>query len=143
METKAVWDKESIHALLDKSDIAVIRGLQALYKRQTAAEQSAMTTKEHNGVGFNAKDAKVLSDIASRLPYYNNKMTARQTALVRDKLKKYWRQLAEIANESAKTPPVAQIAKPVVEIGKEVARLSPEKIPVPAIGRNHENWGLY
>jgi len=35
------------------------RALMAIYKRQTAAEQSATTTKHNNGVGFSKPDARI------------------------------------------------------------------------------------
>ena len=50
--------KDSIRQLLLSNDRAVERAILALYARQTASEQSSETTRESNGVGFNAFDAK-------------------------------------------------------------------------------------
>lgn len=90
-----VWNKASIVELLMQSDAAVVRALKTIYARQTATEQACLSTVEHNGRGFTGVDAQVLSDIAQRLPRYNDRMTPRQMNLVRNKIKKYWRQLLE------------------------------------------------
>lgn len=52
-----VWDKDAIHALLDRSDEAVARALMVVYGNQTADERAAFATKHHNGVGFTGADA--------------------------------------------------------------------------------------
>jgi hypothetical protein len=93
-ETK-VWDKGMIQALIVNSDKALARALWNIFQRQTAAEQSALQTIEHNGRGFTGTDAQFLSDVARRLPRYDFRMTPRQIAKVRPKMKKYWRQLLE------------------------------------------------
>jgi hypothetical protein len=96
MSTQKTWTREAIHDLLDRSDEAVMRALMTVYARQTDSERVALTTSVVNGVGFNQRDARVLSDIARKVPHYG-RMTAKQTALVRGRIKKYWRQLlAEI-----------------------------------------------
>ncbi len=74
------------------------RMLQALYSRQTSQEQSMQATVENNGMGFNGFDATFLSDVAEKSQQYKN-LTPRQAAVVAKKLKKYIRQLVEIANE--------------------------------------------
>lgn len=94
-----VWNKESILEALATSDKAVAECLQALYQRQTASEQSAMSTHVANGRGFNSRDARFLSDVASRMPRYGNTLTHRQTAAVRKALYKYHRQILEIIAE--------------------------------------------
>lgn len=90
-----VWDKAAIQALLDRNDDAVAKAVLTIFARQTAAEQASRQTIEHNGVGFSGTDAEFLSDIAKKLPLYNNRMTPRQIAKVRPKMKKYWRQLLQ------------------------------------------------
>lgn len=90
-----VWDKASIIDLLETNDAAVIRALKSIYARQTADEQRTNDTRHRNGIGFTGADAPILSDIAQRLPRYNDHLTPKQLRLVRAKLRKYWRQLLE------------------------------------------------
>lgn len=99
-----MWDKEAINALLDRSDKAVMKALLQLYARQTESERQMQTTTDANGVGFNYRDAEVLCDIAKRVRQWG-RLTPKQTELVRGRIKKYWRQLAEIANASGKPVP--------------------------------------
>jgi hypothetical protein len=90
-----VWNKESIQALLLKSPEACARALTLLLARQTASEQVSQETRELNNRGFTAFDAPVLTDIAKRLPRYNNHLTPNQFNMVKHRLKKYWRQILE------------------------------------------------
>jgi hypothetical protein len=90
-----VWTREMVLNLLARSDTAVVRALQTLYARQTADEQQDKTTRVRNGRGFNARDAAVLTDIAQKLPRYDNRMTERQLALVRGRIRKYAGQLLD------------------------------------------------
>jgi hypothetical protein len=90
-----VWNKESIQHLLDSNDEAVSKALMTIYARQTAAEKASQATVEHNGRGFTGTDAEFLSSIASRLPGYGYRLTARQLPHVRRKMRKYWRQLLD------------------------------------------------
>src|SRR5688572_13303647 len=101
------WDRDSINALLDRSDVAVERALLRLYERQTDAEQSAERTVVHNSVGFTALDGAIFSSFAqqilsSRRPE-GYRLSPRQIAICRKrdargvmKLGKYWKQLAEV-----------------------------------------------
>ena len=95
-----IWTRDDIVALLETSNKAVVRAIKQLYARQTSDEQSTKTTRVANGRGFNAKDAPFLSDIARKLPRYNDQMTPKQTAVARKMLKKYWRQLLEVIEEN-------------------------------------------
>jgi len=90
--------KESIAALLCRSDRAVERAMVVLYERQTQYEQQTSTTNQYNDRGFNAcharfgsKMARVVKGGHTIFPAYMPK--ARKIAL------HYTRQLAEIANE--------------------------------------------
>lgn len=51
-------DRNSIRQLVLTNDRAVERAILAIYARQTASEQSSECTRESNGMGFNAFDAK-------------------------------------------------------------------------------------
>lgn len=89
------------------SDRWAIRGLLAIYSRQTADEQSSEGTKHHNGVGFNGSDAPILSSLAKQVlrweatPVwqrpYSSPLSGKQLLLLRRKLVKYSGQLARIA----------------------------------------------
>src|SRR5271168_1898703 len=91
------YSKDTIRALLDRSDAAVYKGLQAIYRLQTSDEQETHSTTHRNGVGFSGWDAPILSDIAQRSAKYGT-LTPGQTRLVRRKLYRYTGQLARIAN---------------------------------------------
>ncbi len=97
------WTKEKIVHLIDTNDKAVVRALITIYQRQTADEQSAESTSHSNGVGFGALDAQFLTSIAKKALKYP--LTERQIAAVRKSIKKYWRQLLEVAaNSPVKAP---------------------------------------
>ena len=102
MSTQAnekVWTKESVIALLDSNNKAVVAAIKGLNARQTAAERAEGTAKVQNGRGFNKQDAPFLGDIARKLPLYNDHMTERQLYVARKKIRKYWRQLLEMIEE--------------------------------------------
>jgi hypothetical protein len=99
--TAATHTKESIQALLERSDQAVYKALLAIYNRQTAAEQAGHHTREVNGVGFSRFDAPFLTDMVRGYLRYES-LTPKQLAITRNKMKRYWRQLVEIAN--SRTP---------------------------------------
>jgi hypothetical protein len=92
------WTKEKIQHLIDTRDKAVVRALIQIYNRQTASEQNTLATTEHNGVGFCAHDARFLSDVARKATRYH--LTEKQIAAVRVRIRRYWRQLLEIAATS-------------------------------------------
>lgn len=94
---QTVHTKESIQSLLDRSDQAVTKALLAIYKLQTASEQAGHSTKEVNGVGFSQFDAPFLTDMVVALGRWG-KLTPKQMAVTRNKIKRYHRQLVEIAN---------------------------------------------
>ena len=94
-----IWTRADIQQLLARNDEAVKRAIVNLYQRQTASEQAHKETRVQNGVGFNARDAEFLTDIAQKLPRYNNNMTPKQLAVARKMLPKYWKQLLEVIEE--------------------------------------------
>ena len=115
--TKAanLWTKEHIQHLLMTNDRAVERALIQIYHRQTLDEQTQLTTKEHNSVGFTGFDGEFMSSIAVKCLQYG-RMTPRQMEVVRPRMMKYWKQLLEIASASTNAPkfdrPAAQPKKP-------------------------------
>jgi hypothetical protein len=95
-----VWTKEEIREKIKTDDNWLIRGLLAIYDRQTEEEQSNHTTNVHNGIGFSAFDAEFMTNVAK---WYNNKgfLSEKQLMHVRKKMLKYSGQLARIANGQA------------------------------------------
>lgn len=98
---EAVWTKESIHDLLDRSAKAVEKALLVLFNRQTDTEQAAEDTKFLNRKGFTAADAPRLTNIAKALIRYKN-LTPKQVVLVRRRIKKYWKQLLQEAETNGR-----------------------------------------
>ncbi len=99
-----VWTKESILGLLDQWTIpgqengkAMFRAFHSLYERQTVGEQETHESHEQNGRGFTKFDADLLTDIAQKSEKHGS-LTPKQTQLVGRRIRKYHRQLVEIAN---------------------------------------------
>lgn len=92
------YTKQHIRNLLENNDKAVHKAIVVLYSRQTAAEQTSMSTREHNGVGFNATDAELLSSFAEQIKK-GRSLSVKQMEWARKKIMKYSGQLANIANE--------------------------------------------
>lgn len=93
------WSKDSIQALIDTNDRAVMKALLVLYSRQTAAEQATQATREHNGRGFSAFDAEILSSFAMQVKTRGT-LTAKQLEVARKRVRSYWKQLLEVASAS-------------------------------------------
>jgi hypothetical protein len=74
----------------------VFRMLQAMAARQTATEYAYETTNELNGRGFNAADARKLTELA-KLTKSRNFMTGFEARYAARFLLKYSGQLAQIA----------------------------------------------
>lgn len=91
------WTEEEIKNLVQNNDKVLYGALRKLYACQTADEQNAGETKEHNGMGFNGVDAPILSSFCEFL----NKtgfLTPKQKVIARKKLVKYNKQLTKLAN---------------------------------------------
>ena len=75
--------------------------LLTIFSMQTASEQAADVTVEHNGVGFSGVDAEIFSSFAKQLlsRRTNNpaaRLSAKQEALLLKRMPKYARQYSEI-----------------------------------------------
>lgn len=88
--------KEELQKLLDTNDRAVYRALLVIYSKQTEYEKNAGATVADNGVGFGAFDAEFLTDMVASLKEYG-RLTPKQLAITRNKMKHYWKQLMKIA----------------------------------------------
>lgn len=94
------WTKQTIKAKLETDNRWVIRGLLAIYSRQTESEKCNGQTKEDNGIGFNGVDSTILSSFVQQ---WNDRnfLSPKQWVIVRKKIMKYAGQLAKIANGEA------------------------------------------
>lgn len=99
------WNEQSIKALLDSNTRAVEKAIVAIYQRQTGDEKASKHTNHINGMGFSKYDAEFMSSLAEWI-MRGRTLTPRQLAIGRNKIKRYHRQLVEIANakESQKEP---------------------------------------
>lgn len=96
----ATYTKQDIVAMIETRDIAVAKGVLAIYAYQTAVEQSSESTCNDNGVGFNGADAPILSSFAKQLQK-GRTLSAKQIAIARKKMVKYAGQLLKIAQQKA------------------------------------------
>lgn len=89
---------EMIRHNMAKSDKWLLRGLLAIYARQTADERLGAETVKDNGIGFTVHDARILTSLAyqSRL----SPLSPKQKALLRKLMPKYARQLARVVREN-------------------------------------------
>jgi len=103
-----VYDATEIREKLVSNDKWLVRGILAIYERQTADEKSSQTTKHTNGVGFNGRDAAILSSFAKQIlswqatsnPRFRQPLSSKQFELARRMMSKYAAQLARIAEEN-------------------------------------------
>jgi hypothetical protein len=96
-----IWNKAKIQELLAESDQAVIKGLVRIYQRQTEEEKVFKNAIEHNGIGFSGIDSDILAKFAE---FYLEKgyLSPKQMAITRNKMKKYWKQLLQLAESNGK-----------------------------------------
>lgn len=73
-----------------------LRALIRIYENQTAAEQAAHATVEHNGVGFTGADAEILTSLAEQYSKRRS-LSEKQMALLFKRIPKYARQLERMA----------------------------------------------
>jgi hypothetical protein len=99
-----IWSKETIQELLDKSDEAVYRAMIQIYNKQTSDEQKYQDTHMYNSVGFTGADAEIMSSFTE---YYKkfDKLSPKQMAIARKKMKKYWKQLLNVIREANPNQP--------------------------------------
>lgn len=74
------------------------RAIVAIYERQTAAEQAAGQTREHNGIGFNGVDAPFLTYLAEWI-LSGKHLSGKFLIKARKRMVKYSGQLQRIAME--------------------------------------------
>jgi hypothetical protein len=90
---------------LVNSDQWLIRGILAIYRNQTAGEQTSESTIDDNKIGFNGVDAGIMTSFAKQIlawqsqtnPRHNTPLSEKQIASARKIMLKYSGQLAKIA----------------------------------------------
>lgn len=91
-----MWNEKRIVDLLNTNDKAALRGVLAIYKRQTFAEQRRGCTADLNGVGFSAGDAAKGTRLATRILRYGH-LDGWELSEARALALRYRRQLLAIA----------------------------------------------
>lgn len=86
------------------SKLWLLRGLKAIYARQTADEKQSKSTLNDNGIGFSSTDARFLTSLALQViafeagrSQWSEPLSPKQFVLLRIKMRKYAMQLARIA----------------------------------------------
>lgn len=105
---------ELIKSKIETNDRWLLKGLLVIFERQTTEEQTSMSVREHNGVGFTGFDAEFMTSIAQQLIQKglqediadktkkilaSQYLTPAQLVVLRNKMKKYAGQLQRIAEE--------------------------------------------
>lgn len=93
-----MWTKDSIIALLDRSDKAVERAVLAIYNRQTEDEKNSSTTTHRNGRGFSGAHAE-LGTYYAKWILSGRQLTGRHLCKARAMSKRYVAQLLEEAQQ--------------------------------------------
>jgi hypothetical protein len=105
MPNATITMRERIKTLLLTNNVALEEAILRIYGRQTAGEQSSQTTVEHNGMGFSAFDATILSSFAEQIQRNRygkpkgERLTEKQRVIGRRKMVRYTGQLAIVAAE--------------------------------------------
>lgn len=94
------WDTEQIRELLRTNPRAVVRGVEVIHQRQTLTEQVTASTRDRNGVGWNAFDAEYMTRAADMIAR-RRRLPPSMLPRVRHRLMKYAGQLARVANGDA------------------------------------------
>lgn len=75
------------------------RGLLVIYARQTNNEKVARATMNHNGMGFDAFSAEILSSFAEQIIHKRHPLSPSQQVILFEKMPRYANQLDGIAQE--------------------------------------------
>ena len=98
---------EWVKTMLKTDSRWTIRGLLAIFARQTTEEMDSDTTKEDNGVGFTGFDAEILTSFAKRVMEWEQEIThkyptalsPRQVEVLQKRMPKYAQQLIKISGQ--------------------------------------------
>jgi hypothetical protein len=129
---------ELIHRKLDASQEAVEAALIMIYERQTAEERLGRFSVQTNGVGFSKFDAEFCTSLVDQLKR-GRRLTPKQLAIARKKMKRYWRQLI--------TTMTTTLPEPLVDDAPEPKAAGPVMgaLPIPrevaeAAARDYASW---
>ena len=87
----------ALKAKLAQDERWALRALTTVYKNQTADEQNAQATLEHNGIGFSGPDAEILSSFAQQYQR-RGRLSPKQMNLLKRKIPSYAGQVARMAD---------------------------------------------
>lgn len=93
----SLWTKEEVLNYINTNDNGLYKALEYLYSCQTDAEKESAVTSVTNGKGFNKFDAEFLTSICKQL-LERKFLTPKQKEVARKKIKKYIKQLVDLAN---------------------------------------------
>lgn len=88
--------KEFVKHKLQTDKAWLVRGLMAIFARQTADEQRVEQTTDRNDIGFNSADSEILTSFAKQWGD-RNWLSDKQMAILQRKMGKYAGQLVRIA----------------------------------------------
>ena len=88
--------KEYLQNLVRTNKKALYRAIVVIADYQTPEEKAWGMTIDHNGVGFGAVDAEMMTALALRIKN-GGELTEKELAICRNKMPKYWRQLYRIS----------------------------------------------
>lgn len=94
---KKTWTKIEIQEKLKTDRVWLVRGLMAIYQRQTEDEKCNRTTRHENGIGFNKVDSDFATGMAKWWKEHKFFTNGQYTAIGKI-MNKYAGQLAKIAN---------------------------------------------
>ena len=115
MSTTLSMTKKALLAELKRrlatDDRWALRALSVVYKNQTADEQNAQQTIEHNGIGFSGPDAEILSSFAQQ---YQRRgcLSPKQMNLLKRKIPSYARQVVRAADMTRLTTALSCLRHP-------------------------------
>lgn len=118
--------KQEIRNKLLSDDRWLVRGMLAIYRRQTSQEQSYAQTIEHNGEGFNATDAEILSSFSEQV-LRGRTLSPKQLEIARRCMPKYAGQLLRIAEREQAVRPNVLHGVQVDEAGLDSFGTSPKE----------------
>lgn len=107
MSTKTVQVAEFKHKIAS-DDRWAIRAMLRIYQFQTADEQQSGHTRLLNGMGFNGRDAEIMTDFVKKLRHYGS-LTPRQRAVVRKVMPKYAGQLVRFVESHEASPKAVEL----------------------------------
>lgn len=98
------WTAEIIKEKLKTNNKWLIKGILAIYSKQTELEQCREETCWLNKAGFSAFDADIMSSFAKQILSHNTTkfkepLSPKQLQIARKRMLKYAGQLAKIANK--------------------------------------------